>query len=222
MKLYDLHTHTTFSDGALIPAESVRRAKTDGYGGMALTDHADESNYLLILENQLRFKEQVNANGDDFKVIIGLELTHVSPERIGELTVKARKAGADIIVVHGETIVEPVEEGTNLAAVEAGVDILAHPGLITEDVVKKGISNGVFFEISTRKGHSITNGHVAKTVLDLGGELVINNDYHAPGDRVSFEQAKRILAGAGLNNDQVEKVINNNKVLFDRLYGGRK
>jgi len=222
MKLYDLHTHTTFSDGVLIPAESVRRAITDGYGGMAITDHADESNYLLILENQLRFKEQFNAKSGDFKVIIGIEITHVEPDRIGELTVKARKAGADIIVVHGETIVEPVAEGTNLAAVEAGVDILAHPGLITEEEVKKGIANGVFFEISTRKGHSITNGHVSKTVLELGGELVINNDYHAPGDRVSLSQAQRILMGAGLTEQQTEKVINNNKVLFNRLYGGRK
>jgi hypothetical protein len=29
----------------------------------------------------------------------------------------ARKAGAEIIVVHGETIAEPVEKGTNRAAV---------------------------------------------------------------------------------------------------------
>lgn len=222
MKQYDLHTHTTFSDGVLIPAESVRRAQMDGYSGMALTDHADESNYMMILENQLRFKEQFNKADNDFKVIIGLEITHVRPEKIGELTQKARKAGADIIVVHGETIVEPVAEGTNLAAVEACVDILAHPGLITEDVVKKGIENGVYFELSTRKGHSITNGHVAKTVLSLGGNLVINNDYHAPGDRASYDHARKILAGAGLDNTQIDKVFENNSFLFNRIYGGNR
>lgn len=222
MKMYDLHTHTTFSDGVLIPAESVRRAVIDGYGGMALTDHADESNYLHIIENQLRFKEQFNNLGEEFKIIVGVEITHVRPENIGELTVKARKAGADIIVVHGETIVEPVAEGTNMASVEAGVDILAHPGLITEDVVKKGIENGVYFEISTRKGHSITNGHVAAIVAKLGGKLVINNDYHAPGDRVSPELAEKILAGAGLDKSQIEDVFENNRILFNKLYGGFK
>jgi histidinol phosphatase-like PHP family hydrolase len=212
--MYDLHTHTTFSDGVLIPAESARRARIDGYAGMAFTDHADESNYMHILENQLRFKEQFNAESSDFKVIVGLELTHVRPSQIAPLTEKARAAGADIIVVHGETIVEPVEEGTNLAAVEAGVDILAHPGLVTDDVIKKGIEKGVFFEVTTRKGHSITNGHVVKRVLELGGELVINNDYHAPGDRVSASMAEKILAGAGLSAEQIAKVFENNKKIF--------
>lgn len=220
--MYDLHTHTTFSDGVLIPAESVRRAAIDGYAGMALTDHADESNYLHIIENQLRFKEQFNALDEAFKIIVGIEITHVMPENIGELTVKARKAGADIIVVHGETIVEPVAEGTNLAAVEAGVDILAHPGLVTEEVVKRGIENGVYFEISTRKGHSITNGHVAAIVAAMGGNLVINNDYHAPGDRVSPALAAKILAGAGLSTAQADNVFENNRILFNKLYGGSK
>lgn len=214
IKMYDLHTHTTFSDGVLIPAEAARRAVTDGYAGFAFTDHADESNYQLILENQLRFKDEFNARSGDFKVIVGLELTHVRPEQIAPLTKKAKAAGADIIVVHGETIVEPVEEGTNMAAVEAGVDILAHPGLITDEVVRKGIEKGVYFEITTRKGHSITNGHVAKRVLELGGELVINNDYHAPGDRVSAEMAAKILAGAGLREEQIAKVFDNNKKIF--------
>jgi len=216
IKMYDLHTHTTFSDGVLIPAESARRAQIDGYAGMAFTDHADESNYMHILENQLRFKEQFNAESDDFKVIVGLELTHVRPSQIGKLVEKARAAGADLVVVHGETIVEPVAEGTNMASVEAGVDILAHPGLITDDVIKKGIEKGVFFEVTTRKGHSITNGHVVKRVLELGGELVVNNDYHAPGDRVSLEMAKKILAGAGLDSVQISKVFENNNKIFMR------
>ncbi|PLX69708.1 MAG: PHP domain-containing protein [Denitrovibrio sp.] len=215
-KMYDLHTHTTFSDGVLIPAESARRAIMDGYAGMAFTDHADESNYAHILENQLRFKEQFNAMNDDFKVIVGLELTHVRPALIGDLAKKARAAGADIIVVHGETITEPVEEGTNLAAVEAGVDILAHPGLITDDVIKVGIDNGVHFEVTTRKGHSITNGHVVKRVLALGGQLVINNDYHTPGDRVSPNMAAKILTGSGLSKLEIEKVFDNNKKIFLR------
>ena len=186
----------------------------DGYCGMAFTDHADESNYLHILENQLRFKEQFNAQGKDFKVIVGLELTHVTPSQIAPLTEKARAAGADLIVVHGETITEPVEEGTNLAAVEACVDILAHPGLISDEAVKKGVENGVFFEVTTRKGHSITNGHVVKKVLEFGGEMVINNDYHSPGDRVSPEMAVKVLTGAGLNDVQINKIFDNNKKIF--------
>jgi histidinol phosphatase-like PHP family hydrolase len=219
-KMFDLHTHTTFSDGVLIPAEAARRAKMDGYSGMAFTDHADESNYLHILENQLRFKDEFNSDSDDFKVIVGVELTHVRPSRIPALTEKVREAGADLVVVHGETITEPVAEGTNLAAVEAGVDILAHPGLISEDVVKKGVSKGIFFEITTRKGHSITNGHVAALVRKNGGEMVINNDYHAPGDRVSIDMANKVLAGAGLSEEEINKIFNNNEKLFRKFLEG--
>ena len=50
---------------------------------------------------------------------------------IAPLSCRARALGAQIVLVHGETIVEPVPPGTNHQAIEAGVDILAHPGLIS-------------------------------------------------------------------------------------------
>ena len=37
----DLHTHTVFSDGELIPAELVRRAMVLGHDVIAITDHVD-------------------------------------------------------------------------------------------------------------------------------------------------------------------------------------
>jgi len=212
--MFDLHTHTIFSDGVLVPAESARRFKVLGYEGMAFTDHADESNYEFVIENLLKFKEQFNQAEDDFKVLAGVELTHVRPCNIGKLTDKLRKLGADLINVHGETIVEPVEEGTNRAAVEACVDILAHPGLIDDETVKLGIKNGVHFEITTRKGHGYTNGLVAAKVLANGGKLVINNDFHVPGDAVNFEMANKILKGINLTDDQISEIFENNKKLF--------
>ncbi len=39
--MIDLHTHTTLSDGELLPAELVRRAEMSGYQAIALTDHVD-------------------------------------------------------------------------------------------------------------------------------------------------------------------------------------
>lgn len=36
---YDLHVHSTVSDGVFPPAEVVRRARAAGLGGIALTDH---------------------------------------------------------------------------------------------------------------------------------------------------------------------------------------
>ena len=69
-------------------------------------------------------------------------------------------ASADLVVVHGETMAEPVVKGTNRAAVDCEfVDVLAHPGFITLDEARIATANGVHLELTSRRGHSLTNGH---------------------------------------------------------------
>ena len=105
------------------------------------------------------------------------------------------------MIVHGETIAEPVAPGTNQAAIAAGADILAHPGLISEADVRAAKENNVLLEITARKGHSLTNGHVARLCEKLGTKMVINTDSHAPGDLITDEQAKQVVCGAGLSGE---------------------
>ena len=212
--MYDLHTHSVFSDGELIPAESARRAQVASYSGIAITDHADASNLLWIIENQLKFKEAFNKYSKDFKVIIGVELTHILPNEINRLTEKARNNGADIILVHGETIVEPVMKNTNRAAIEACVDILAHPGLISDEDIKLAAKNNVYMELTTRKGHSYTNAHVYKKSLEYECNCVINNDSHAPEDYLSINTIKNVLLGAGVSEANIDRIFENNKHIF--------
>jgi len=199
--MIDLHTHTVFSDGELIPAELVRRAEVIGYKAICLTDHADESNMYFTLENVLRFV-QTQGHFYDINVLAGVELTHIHPALIDVMVVNARKAGAQIVVMHGETPVEPVAPGTNLAAIEAGVDILAHPGLITDEEVKLATEKGVALEITTRGGHSYTNGHVVGMARKHGAKLVVNNDAHAPKDLIGKELRRTIALGAGLSIEE--------------------
>lgn len=149
--MIDLHTHTLFSDGALIPAETARRAFVAGYKAIALTDHVDDSNIDFVIPRMVRVCGKLSEKGDIF-VIPGVELTHVDPSDIASLAAEARKLGAKIVVVHGETLTEPVPPGTNLAAIRAGVDILAHPGLITREETKLAAKKGVYLEITTRRG----------------------------------------------------------------------
>lgn len=199
--MIDLHTHTVFSDGELIPAELVRRAEVAGYKALCMTDHADESNMYATLENVLRFVKQ-HGYFYDINVLAGVELTHIPPALISEMVGKARAAGAQIVVMHGETPVEPVAQGTNLAAIEAKVDVLAHPGLITDQEVELAVENGVALEITTRGGHSYTNGHVVAMARKHGAKLVINNDAHAPRDLVDESLRKTIGRGAGLTLEE--------------------
>jgi putative hydrolase len=140
------------------------------------------------------------------RVIPGIEITHVPPVLIAGMAVRARSLGARLVLVHGETIAEPVAPGTNRAALEADIDVLAHPGLISEEEVVLAKERGIFLEISTRKGHSLTNGHVAYLARRCGAQLVINTDSHEPADLVSSDKAIRIVQGAGLEREDFERM----------------
>ena len=100
--LIDLHTHTIFSDGELIPSELARRAVIHGYEAIAITDHADYTNLEQLIEAAKKAKYLENEW--DIHVLAGVELTHVPPRKIAPLAKKAKELGAEIVVVHGETI----------------------------------------------------------------------------------------------------------------------
>ncbi len=213
--MIDLHTHSIFSDGELVPSELAQRARAAGYTTIAITDHADHSNIDFIIPRIIRVCEIITAKGN-IQVLPGLELTHVDPADIAPLVSEARKLGAKILIVHGETLTEPVPPGTNLAAIQAGADILAHPGLVTEEEVRLAASKGVHLEITTRRGHSLTNGHVASMARKCGALLVLNNDTHAPGDFVGPQMAANIARGAGMSEEEVNAMFNNSKNLIQR------
>ena len=219
--MIDLHTHTFFSDGELVPAELVRRASVAGYKALAITDHADQSNIEWLLSQLVDVVDEI-GEANNMQVLAGVELTHVPPQKITETTHLARYHGAEIVVVHGETIVEPVMEGTNRAAIEACVDILSHPGLISAEDVKLAAENGVCLEVTTRKGHSLTNGHVVQLALKYGAKLVIDNDTHGPGDLVSAEMSRKIALGAGLTEEQIAQARKNSEELVLKAKGGKK
>ncbi len=214
--MIDLHTHTIFSDGELIPAELARRAKAAGYTALAMTDHADHSNIELVLGNVRKVTDLYSPYAG-LDLFCGVELTHVPPALIAGLAARARELGAQLVVVHGESPVEPVERGTNLAAIEAGVDILAHPGLITPEEAALAAERGTHLEITTRGGHSLTNGHVAAMARAHGAKLVINNDAHAPGDLVGPERRLTVALGAGLSREEVLRAEANSRALVERL-----
>lgn len=197
--MIDLHTHTVFSDGVLIPSELVRRAQHMGHSGIGITDHVDTSNIDFVVPNIVRAAQELNSVLTGIRVIPGVELTHIPPEHIARLAERARSLGAQIVLVHGETIVEPVMPGTNLAALNAHVDILAHPGLISEAEVRLAKEKGILLEITTRSGHSLTNGHVAKLAKGIGAKMVVNTDTHTPSDLRDRERAMAVVRGAGLS-----------------------
>ena len=208
--MYDFHIHSIFSDGELVPAEIVQRYSVLGYKAIAITDHADNSNLEFILSNIVGALEEL-SEASNVEAIPGIELTHVPPAMLDGLVKKARRLGAKLVLVHGETLAEPVQKGTNLEAVKnPDIDILAHPGLITVEEAELAKENGIYLELSSRAGHCITNGHVAKVAEETGARLILNTDAHAPEDIIMKEDALAIARGAGLSQKNSEMVVSVN------------
>ncbi|MBA7668588.1 hypothetical protein ES703_76701 [subsurface metagenome] len=200
------HNHTFHSDGELLPAEFIRRAEVAGLAGVALTDHVDASNVEAVV---LALKRACDSERKHGKLLCaaGVEITHVRPSEIAELVHRAYSLGAEWVVVHGETPVEPVEPGTNRAAIEAGCDLLAHPGYIDGELARLAAEKGVLLEISGRKGHSLANGHVARTGRDAGAKVVFGGDWHDAGDISGPEPIRGVLLGAGLSEAEAEAAL---------------
>ena len=208
--MYDFHTHTFLSDGVLSPIELIRRALVQGYRAMAVTDHVGLGNVEFVLKTLVIDCAQATRRWD-ILVLPGVEITHVPKEDIDLVARTAKEMGAKIVNVHGETVTEPVEPGTNEAAIRSPwVDVLAHPGLITLDEARLAAERGVYLEVSARRGHSFANGHVVRMARQAGAQMVLDSDAHEPGDLLTPEMTQKVAKGAGLDDDEVQTLLEQN------------
>ncbi len=207
MKHTDFHTHTYLSDGVLGPAEHIRRMIVKGYDAIAITDHVDSA----TIDHVLKCLDLIRNDFEDEIIFLpGVEITHVPPSQVAFLASKAKKKNF-LVVVHGETIVEPVAPGTNRAAVECpDVDILAHPGILTQEEVQFAKDNDIFLEITTRGGHALGNGRVAELALEWDAKMLVNSDAHTPSDFMSRKLAQRTAIGAGIPESMFGEIFGDN------------
>ena len=221
--LYDFHTHTFLSDGVLSPIELIRRCIVNGYSALGIADHAGASTLERVLE-EVRRDADCAAQHWGFTVLAGVELTHVPAASIAELAAWAKRLGADHVVVHGESPVEPMEPGTNLAAASCpDVDLLAHPGLLSAEAASAAAANGVFIEITAKDGHSLGNGHVARVARAAGARMVVDSDTHHPGHILTEEFARKVALGAGLAEAELPEVlVSNPQALIARVMERRQ
>jgi len=218
--MIDLHTHSFFSDGVLIPSELVFRAKSKGYEAIAITDHVDMSNFDFVIPRIVKISSILTSQYE-IEVIPGAELTYVPPHLIPRIAEQCRELGAKIILVHGETTVEPVPSGTNRAALSSKkIDILSHPGKIKSEEVELARKNGLFLEITSRKGHSLTNRHVGTLAKEAGAKLIFNTDAHEPDDLVTDHEALEVVKRAGMGKVDLDLMFENARSLVHKAVKG--
>jgi histidinol phosphatase-like PHP family hydrolase len=207
MKRIDLHTHSLLSDGELVPTELARRAESLGHAAIAITDHVDRSNIEWVTKSIVKAAAELNRYMD-IRVIPGVELTHVPVATIPKLAKLARKLGAEIVLVHGETMVEPVKPSTNDAALACPeVDILAHPGVLTTEQADQARGAGIYLELTSRQGHCLANGWIARVASESKAELLVNTDAHTPDELLTLEAALNVAKGAGLGERAAKKAV---------------
>jgi len=215
--MIDLHTHTVLSDGALIPAELVRRAEINGYQAIAVTDHVDSGTIETVLTQIIKASEDLNTQGK-IKVLPGVEITHMPPPLIPGLAERARKLGAKIVVVHGESPVEPVAPKTNWSALQSDIDILAHPGMISEEEIQMAKEKGIYLEVSARRGHCLGNGRLVHLARKHGAKLVINTDAHHPKELFTKDMIRKVGLGAGLTEEELQQAFQNSEDLVRKRF----
>ncbi|MDI6640996.1 MAG: PHP domain-containing protein, partial [Elusimicrobiota bacterium] len=64
--MIDLHTHTLFSDGGLLPSELVYYAKSKGYTAICLSDHVDFTNIDFVIP---RIAQVANELREHYKIL---------------------------------------------------------------------------------------------------------------------------------------------------------
>ncbi len=216
--IYDFHTHTFFSDGLNSPIELIRYAASYGYRCIAITDHASYSNIDFMIDN-VKKDCQLAQKYWDIIAIPGVELTNVPAKDLDNMAGYAKQKGARLVIAHGQSIVERVEEGTNREAVNSkNIDILAHPGIISESEASAAARNGIFLEVSARSGHSLGNGRTVAMGRKAGARFLINTDSHSHSNLFKDRMQEKVGLGAGLKQQEVEKIIEvNTKMLLEKL-----
>jgi histidinol phosphatase-like PHP family hydrolase len=206
--MYNLHCHSLLSDGVLLPSEVAMRYMVAGYRVIAITDHADYSTIESTVRGVVEFCRRWPRNFG-IRVLPGVELTHLPLEQFKPLTKYCRAKGIKVVVGHGETTVEPVLKGTNRACIEAGVDILAHPGMISDEEARLAQEQKIFLELTSRRGHCNSNNHVMEQALKFGAQLILNNDSHSPEDIIKPQELIQEGLSLGLTQKEIANIDQN-------------
>jgi DNA polymerase (family 10) len=197
----ELHSHTTWSDGALSVQDMARAARDYGYRFLAITDHSQSLGVAggLTPERLLAQREEI----DQAQVEVGgglmlLQGAEVEIRADGRLDYDdAVLAKLDLVVASLHTgLRQPREQVTHrlISAVEnRHVDIIGHPtgrlfpdregaDLDMEAVLQAAAASGVALEINAHPSRLDLDDVYAFRALELGCLLAIDTDAHHPSN----------------------------------------
>ena len=90
--IYDFHSHTFHSDGALSPLELIRRAAVKGYSAIAVTDHIGPGSLARVIKEVSEDCELASSHWD-IVAIPGVELDTRASSGYRRVGKKSQRAG---------------------------------------------------------------------------------------------------------------------------------
>lgn len=182
-KHYDLHSHSTASDGSLAPAELVTRAHGAGVDVLALTDHDNTQGVA---------EAQATAAGLGLRVIPGVEIS-----------VTWNKATIHIVGLNVDVENETLQMGlAGLREFRAwrGEEIarrLAKHGIEGAYEGAKAYSHGLILSRTHFARFLVEQGHAKNMGKVFGKFLTHNKPGYVAGEWASLEDAVNWITGAG-------------------------
>lgn len=140
--IFDLHSHTTFSDGVLTPPELISRAIEKGVSTLAITDHDTLDAY-----------RQTPLIQNDIKLVPGIELS------TQWLTTGIHVLGLNV---------DLDSEAINTAALNQSGARLQRARRIGERLEKKGIKDAFDGAMKLSSGGYIGRPHFAQYLINIG------------------------------------------------------
>jgi hypothetical protein len=182
-KRYDLHSHSTASDGTLAPSELVRRAAAGGVDALALTDHDTTDGLAEAAEA---------AEREGIELIPGVE-------------VSVTWGGRTVHIVGLQ--VDPADARLQEGLQRLGAFRQWRAGEIARRLEAAGVENALEGARAHAKGriigrthfahHIVARGHARDTREVFKRWLVKGKPGHVPGEWAELEQAVSWIRAAG-------------------------
>jgi predicted metal-dependent phosphoesterase TrpH len=140
--IFDLHSHTTLSDGELKPAELVLRAIEKGVDVLAITDHDTIDAY-----------QEMSFSHDEITLVSGIELS-----------TQWENTGIHVIGLNIDLDSDSINTGTDFQTRAR----LTRARLIGEKLEKKGIEDAFAGAMALSAGDYIGRPHFARHLVNIG------------------------------------------------------
>ena len=210
-----LHNHTTDSDGAATVEEMAATARKLGWSYLGIADHSPVARYANgvdaeRLRDQWRRIDEINRTSSGFRVVKGLEADILVD---GTLDIpEGCEEGLEYVVasVHSGFRLAREEQTKRLIRAVShpacrvlghptGRLLLARPGypVDLERVLETCARHGVAVEINASPFRLDLEWRWARRAIELGVQLVVNPDAHAPGALADVRWGVAVARKAG-------------------------